>query len=977
MSGLGKPRPQAAQRTHGPIARPSDAQGRSGQQTERRKGGDGFSLQSQNPPSSWLPLLAQDVTTYGGEVTTHRAPTPLPHIERFTHIISSTIDFPEYTTVSETLIPVIKPEWIDACILKLRLVNPRQYNPDPRRFLSGVNVTCADIPDGDKQAIIGAVLAMGGLHTARLMATTTHVVGLSAQAPKCAAALKMNEVEGQHRMSVVLPHWFDDCLKLGKRIDERPYLLPDPEILRSRQDEPISRVKRSKDLAGASSPTPTSIPPALSAADTDDKHINDEHQQEVANSTASSSSTDSDAASRPALHIFKDRTLMLSSDLDISPRLRTSIESLITHSDGRLTTDPTAADIFVCRYRRGAAYTAAILANKEVGNLAWLFHLITRDAWTAPSRRLLHFPLAPADAPIPGFAGLTISLSNYVGEARTYLENLINAAGAECTKHLRQSNTHLITAHGTSEKCTAAREWGIQIVNHLWLEESYAKWRRMPESNPRYTHLPRRTNLSEVVGQTEIDREVVRRMAKEEQAEGTDNQEHEATRDELREQDGAAEVAARSPTAATTPGAPHESGQRAIESRNPVSVAAETRTCNGSASRPAISTPMSGPNISIGGRRQTQQPLRDQENDNPTPSTTHSRKSKEKATALLHRIGEDMALYEKEKKRAGGVVYGGLRRADSAAVASTPTPRSRPKSGSRADRTPEAATGTATPPVAVHDTDQRAERRHRKRPLSPHGEEAGSDQHAQEQTKRAKSSSEAPRPDMRLLITGFKRWVEDPKLEVPDRRILREIGVHVVSEPKRCTHLAAPSILRTPKFLSAVAYAPQILSDRFVEDCIAQKTLPAPEDYLLRDAASEKRYKISLQDVRARAQANQNNLFQGMTFYCIENIQGGYDVFRSIAETNGGQCLLYRGRSGSVRRREKAGGESGKGSGDKPDEDDAILLSGDAAPQKKVWEKFRDHAKQVGRRPRIVRVDWLIECVLAQEVRSVKPWELT
>src|SRR5699024_6967659 len=63
--------------------------------------------------------------------------------------------------------------------------------------------------------------------------------------------------------------------------------------------------------------------------------------------------------------------------------------------------------------------------------------------------------------------------------------------------------------HGNSEKCAAAREWGLQVVNHLWLEESYAKWKLQPVSEPRYTHFPKRTNLGEVVGQTRLDRSVL------------------------------------------------------------------------------------------------------------------------------------------------------------------------------------------------------------------------------------------------------------------------------------------------------------------------------------------------------------------------------------------------------------------------------------------------------------------------------------
>ena len=86
---------------------------------------------------------------------------------------------------------------------------------------------------------------------------------------------------------------------------------------------------------------------------------------------------------------------------------------------------------------------------------------------------------------------MRISISNYTGDSRVYLENLIRYSGAEFTKTMKQDNTHLITAHMQSEKCDAAQEWNINIVNHIWLEESYAKCVAQSLTNPRYTHFRR------------------------------------------------------------------------------------------------------------------------------------------------------------------------------------------------------------------------------------------------------------------------------------------------------------------------------------------------------------------------------------------------------------------------------------------------------------------------------------------------------
>jgi hypothetical protein len=49
---------------------------------------------------------------------------------------------------------------------------------------------------------------------------------------------------------------FDDCFRLGKRIDEGPYLLPDPEYL-LKAPEAALKVPSSQQLEGAVSTIPT------------------------------------------------------------------------------------------------------------------------------------------------------------------------------------------------------------------------------------------------------------------------------------------------------------------------------------------------------------------------------------------------------------------------------------------------------------------------------------------------------------------------------------------------------------------------------------------------------------------------------------------------------------------------------------------------------------------------------------------------
>lgn len=123
-------------------------------------------------------------------------------LEDVSHIISSTSDFPDYAAAGDALIPVVKPEWVKASVSKKRLANPRQYSPDPRLFFSGVTICCVDLPSGDKDAIIGGVLAMGGLYSGHITRMVTHIVALTEDNDKCDFVLNK-----KLKCKIVLPHW--------------------------------------------------------------------------------------------------------------------------------------------------------------------------------------------------------------------------------------------------------------------------------------------------------------------------------------------------------------------------------------------------------------------------------------------------------------------------------------------------------------------------------------------------------------------------------------------------------------------------------------------------------------------------------------------------------------------------------------------------------------------------------------------------
>ncbi|KAK8037929.1 hypothetical protein PG994_014696 [Apiospora phragmitis] len=842
-------------------------------------------VQSKELSETLIQELSQNVTKYGAEVCQPKRDGSLP-LNAATHIISNTIDFPQYMEATSMMIPVIKSSWIQASLAKNRQVQIRPHSPDPRMIFSDVVLSCADIPESDKESIIGATMALGGTDSNNLTKLVTHICALSMDHPKC----QMAQEKGL-RCKIVLPHWFDDCFKLGKRIDDAPYLLPDPEILRAHPGGNIP-IPSGQHLQGATSARPDFIPTPV----------------------------DSEAGARPKLTIFHEKKVMLSSDLSISTRLKDIVKELISGGGGELTDYVDDCDWFVCHYRDGDNYIRAAYAGKHIGNLSWLYHLITHNAWTTPTHRLLHYPI-PRNG-IPGFKDLRIAVSNYGGEARIYLENLITASGATYTKTMKADNTHLITARSNSEKCDAARDWNISMANHLWIEESYAKCQMQSLTVSKYTHFPQRTNLGEVIGQTMFDVDKLQAMY----YPGGPRKPSSASKRKRKTSDRAEEEADADNSADAT--GRHTRKDFDVMQDDDVEVADQSIEESGGP-RPAkrrvtsFATPA----------REQRHVRAGKENETPSTVSSSSRSAKEKARSRLSGLVDDIALYEKEKKRVlkDGQPWGGKRAADqiekkhlNRRSVSSPAPPS--------DQDDEVAAAT-------------------KRPAR--------------KTKLALKQIEA-----RVILTGFKRWVNDKHKEDADRRKLREMGISVVSDGNVCDYLVAPQLVRTVKFLRNLSRGATVVSSSWIETCLDTGEVPPPTDYLLKDKENEQRMGLKLQTSVARAAANKGRLLRGLPIYCTASIKNGTESYKVIAEDNGAQFLVYGPRSGSTIKPTSPDED--------PDGPDPVYLLSTANPEeKKLWKKFEDMARQGNMEPRVVASDWLLDVVMKQELSFDKKYLVT
>lgn len=140
---------------------------------------------------------------------------------------------------------------------------------------------------------------------------------------------------------------------------------------------------------------------------------------------------------------------------------------------------------------------------------------------------------------------------------------------------------------------------------------------------------------------------------------------------------------------------------------------------------------------------------------------------------------------------------------------------------------------------------------------------------------------------------------------------LTKLGVRMTTRPTECTHLLAPHLVRTEKFLCALACAPYILNSKWATSSAAAKKLlrlyhsifivtreltkrkkfvvAAEKDFLLKDEAGEKKYGFKLAQALRRAKANRGKLLEGKTFYVTPKVAVDKKLLKHVVNACGGQ----------------------------------------------------------------------------------------
>ncbi|KAG6820065.1 hypothetical protein H0H93_005688 [Arthromyces matolae] len=367
-------------------------------------------------------------------------------------------------------------------------------------------IVTLDAPD--LEVLAAGISALGGQWRTGLTKDVTHLFVTKPTSPKYSTAMHFRE---HTHVKIILPHWFDDALRLGMSgLDTTPYEWPDPPMLRAPNTEEsgTAKVEAMKRMA-------------LRKIDDEKRSLYRTSDLLVpgARLPTGEDETSASGVSNPrgkVRNVWDSRRVLLGRSLELSGNRRSAVEAEITRAGGQIVAyeagidEEVAAvgecDVFVSRFRSGKAYVQAVRQNKTIGTLPWVFHIHSNGTFSSPMDQLLWYPIPKRH--IEGFSGHEITVTNYTGEAREYIKRLIITMGAIFTPSMSGKNTVLIAAYIGGIKTDKAASWSIPIVNHLWLEDCFVKWRNLTVALEKYIVFPPEVDFSRQLGDRGVGRSV-------------------------------------------------------------------------------------------------------------------------------------------------------------------------------------------------------------------------------------------------------------------------------------------------------------------------------------------------------------------------------------------------------------------------------------------------------------------------------------
>lgn len=122
----------------------------------------------------------------------------------------------------------------------------------------------------------------------------------------------------------------------------------------------------------------------------------------------------------------------------------------------------------LCANQKSDVFKVAQKEGKRLVSAFWLNDCLVQKKMVPPWQAL-HLPVS-FNSEKPGFNQM-ISVTNFDGEERVRLKQMINAIGAKYTGYMTHHNSALICKKPGGMKFEKAKEWRIAVVNVQWLSD--------------------------------------------------------------------------------------------------------------------------------------------------------------------------------------------------------------------------------------------------------------------------------------------------------------------------------------------------------------------------------------------------------------------------------------------------------------------------------------------------------------------------
>lgn len=900
------------------------------------------------------------IKTNGGTVTSAQKTTDTVPPDT-THVVSSMYSqhLQESDTLAGELLPVVKPSWVyDSQKMGVTLPD-RPHSPNPENVLSNAFVTLCGMRAGDMAALKAGIIVLGGIVNKELTKMVTHVIAYDLNHRLCRIAAANN-------IPIVIPQWVDDCLKLKRRLDITPYLLhlevdANGEVVeptgeaQKKAPPPASQVEPCKTVVTSrrDGPFDFTFPPSSKYVPNFIQRLmggksNLEGAQIDESETSLEGSTELIISSlEPKSQLFQNHAFYIGSDLCLSSRMESTIMQIIIDCGGQVTTSFTTEPkptVYIGRYRDGDEYIWASRSHMLVGNLVWLYYMVANKTWTSPLDKLLHYPV-PREG-VPSLMDKVISITNYYGDGRAYLIELIETLGAKYTRDFSTTNDFLVAGVPEGGKYQAARLWNVHVINHLWLEECFAKWQEMSLSLPQYTHFPRHSEgIFEVLGQQKLDAETLKQFY-------MTNQE---IKDEKNQPSSPAVVVNSSPATkrlseSADEDTPMKKARKSLDSAESTPI----RSRRAAASSAAMKLHKNMEDLNV-----FQKQLQNKRRNIPLlPEEIDKRRAEqEKVRKELESQEKSQGVEEEEEVEEAG---------------ENEDPASSPKA-SKAKATPKRGRKSSTPapvvassPVHSSSLSSSLSEEEEEEPITSVPKVKGKAS-AKPSPATSKAGSAAPEnflEPMNIVVTGISDSMR------PADKTLSKLGIFITEDVDNATHVISDKPKRTEKFLRAMAKKTVFLSEKYLQECVAQQTqVPVVNQWLLEGGKGE------FAQALKRAAVLQGRLFEGLTLNYTA--QTGMDAIMSIAEAHGAtlnKVSLPAGRSKTPAQfaetetysPELDGVDRGESSVDAPF---VIFICVPGKAEEKKWKKAVQGyvgEKEVG--SMFLSKDWVTHSIIKQQL---------